>query len=118
MEPSKPIRQEAVEAALASAAARRIISKCIRQPQPIKTPSMDAGTPLASTYRLVKEMVDAGILVIERSAMTPDGKPFDLYRSRIRTARIEIRADHVETTWEANAALEDRIAHLWNQIGR
>lgn len=112
------MRQEAVEAALASSATRRIISKCIRHAQTVKALSREAGIPLASTYRQVNSLVEQGILVVERSAMTPDGKPYDLYRARVRVARIEVRADHVEVSWEANAAIEDRIVHMWGQLGK
>lgn len=113
----QPLRQDAVEAALASTSTRRIISKCIRRPQPVKALSQEADTPLASTYRQVKALVAQGILVVERSAMTEDGKPYDLYRSRIKVARIEVRADHVEIAWEENASIEDRIANLWGKLG-
>ncbi len=102
---------------MASAAARRILSKCIRRAHPVKTLSQEASIPLASAYRQIKALVDDGLLVVERSAMTPDGKPYDLYRSRIKVARIEIRADHVEVAWEVNAAIEDRILHMWGQLG-
>ncbi len=114
---TRPLTQAAVETALSSAAARRIVSICIRKPLAVKEISDSTALPLASAYRQVGKLVEGGVLIVERSAMTRDGKPYDLYRSRIRLGRIEVSADRVDIVWEANAALEDRLMNLWNQLG-
>ncbi len=113
----RPLNDAAVEAALSSASTRRILASCIRKPLAVKEISDATTLPLASAYRQVGKLVESGVLMVERSAMTRDGKPYDLYRSRIRLARIEVGADRVDITWEANAALEDRLINLWNQLG-
>lgn len=105
-----------VEKALTNPGARRILAACIRRPQPVKALSDQAEIPLASAYRQVNALVESGMLIVERSALTRDGKPYDLYRSRIRRGRIEVAPDRVQVTWEANAAVEDRLVHLWGQI--
>ncbi len=114
---TRPLTHAAVESALSSASARRILATCIRQPRAVKDISDSTTLPLASAYRQVGKLVESGVLLVERSAMTPDGKPYDLYRSRIRLGRIEVSAERVDITWEANAALEDRLMNLWNQLG-
>ena len=111
-----PLREEAVADALESAATRRIISLCIDRARPVKEISEIAGLPLASAYRQVKHLQDVGILVVERSALTPDGKPFDLYRSRVRAARIEVGPRTVRVSWEVNESIEDRIASMWGHL--
>lgn len=112
-----PVRQEQVEAALNSEPARRILANCIRKALSVKQLSDATGTPLPSTYRHIKTLVAEGLLLIERSALTPDGKPYDLYRSRLRRARIEITAGHVKVEWDLNELIEDRLHGMWNQIG-
>jgi hypothetical protein len=114
--PMQAIRREAVEAALASAATRGILALCVRQAQSVKSLSAQTGAPLASTYRQVKALLDDGILFVERSALTEDGKMYDLYRSRLRSCRIELRAGQVDVSWEMNAAAEERMLDLWNHL--
>ncbi len=112
-----PVREEALEKALSSPAKSRILAACIRRPRSAKQISDDAEQPLASTYRQIRALVDDGLLVVERSAMTPDGKPYDLYRARVRSAHLRLLPDRVEVTWEPNLAVEDRIANIWRNIG-
>lgn len=102
---------------MSSPAKCRIIAACIRSPLSAKAISDASGQPLASTYRQIRSLVEDGILVVERSAMTPDGKPYDLYRSRVRSARTEIGPDRIRTTWEPNQPIEDRLATMWNRLG-
>ncbi len=113
----RPLRHDAVENALASSATRHIISQCIREARAVRDLSNRTGLPLASAYRHVARLVEDQILVIERSAMTADGKPFDLYRSRIRFARVEVGPEKVQVVWEPNVALEDRLINMWNNFG-
>lgn len=111
------LQEDALQKALSSPAKCLILSACVRHPMSAKVISEATGQPLASTYRQIKALVADHVLIVERSAMTADGKPYDLYRSRIRTARLEVGPDRVRTTWEANHAIEDRIATMWNRLG-
>lgn len=117
MEKRGPIREEAVQQALTSIAGRRILAECIRRALSVRDLSQATGLPLASTYRQVHLLQELGVIVIERSAMTPDGKPYDLYRSRVRTARIEVTPNRVQVTWEPNLPVEDRLVNMWDQLG-
>ena len=111
------LREEYVAHALENAASRRILAQCIDHPRSVRDISEDAGLPLASAYRQVKWLAEHGILIVERSAMTTDGKPYDLYRSRVRAARIEILPGAVTVTWEINHSIEDRLHSMWEMLG-
>lgn len=117
MQQVRPVRTEAVEEALTSAAKRQILAHCIRRPMSTKDLAAKAGLPLPSAYRHVHDLVDLDLLVIERSAMTGGGKPYDLFRARIRSARILLEAESIKVDWSINAALEDRLVHMWKQFG-
>ncbi len=117
MHPSVALTESRVEQALANDADRRILAACIRKPLQAKDISRNLDIPLASTYRRIKALVDSGLLTVERSAMTADGKPYDLYRSRIRSANLQLSAHGIDVSWEANAGFEDRVLSLWNQMG-
>lgn len=111
------IRDDMVHKALLSAPASRILSSCIRKPLSVKAISESTGIPLASAYRQVRALLDDGLLVVERSAMTPDGKTYDLYRSRIRRASLQIEPGGVHIHWEPNADVEDHLVDIWDKLG-
>lgn len=102
-----------VAAALSEDYSRRILSVCIRKPRSAKEVEQETGLPQATVYRYVHQLVEAKLLVIERSAMTPDGKRYDLFRSRLRSARLELDATGVRVIWEPTEGMEERLARVW-----
>lgn len=117
-----PLTAEVVAEALADPYARRVLAACVRQARAVKDIAQSTGLPQATAYRHVGRLQEAGLLVLERSAMTQDGKRYDLYRSRLRVARIEMDASGERVTWEPNEATEERLASMWDslrgQVGR
>lgn len=116
MDALPPLRQEQVLEALASDATRRLLAQCVRRAYAVKDLGEQTGLPLASCYRHVHRLLELQLLVVERSAMTADGKPYDLYRSRVRRARLEVAAGGVQVEWELNAPVEERLMGLWNDL--
>lgn len=110
------MRPENVAEALADSYARRILAVCVRKAKSVKDISHETGLPLPTTYRQVNRLEEAGLLVVERSAMTPDGKRYDLFRSRIRAARIEMDGAGERVSWEPNEAIEERLANIWDSL--
>lgn len=110
------VREEKVVAALNSESARHIMSHCILKARSVKELSDKTGIPLPSAYRHVNGLVEDGLLYIERSAMTPDGKPYDLYRSTLKSCRIEMDATGLRVTWDLNSSLDERLQHMWNSL--
>ncbi|HET6398688.1 MAG TPA: helix-turn-helix domain-containing protein [Candidatus Thermoplasmatota archaeon] len=111
-----PIRAEAVEQAITSAHSRRILSLCVKQPLPVRTLVERSGIAQATLYRQVHTLVESGLLVVERSALTSDGKAYDLYRSRLRSARVGFEADKPEVSWEPNLPVEDRLLRMMGSL--
>lgn len=107
---------EKVAESLADPYARRVLAVCVSQARAVKDIAHETGLALPTTYRHVNRLEEAGLLVVERSAMTPDGKKYDLYRSRVRSARIEMDAAGERVTWEPNEATEERLANMWDSL--
>lgn len=116
-QPPPPLREETVRFALSKEAYRRILTACMEKARSVKDISEDTGLPLASTYRHVHALEDKGLLFVERSAMSPEGTPYDLYRSRITQMVMEVTAAGVVVRWEADEAVEDRLARMWRSMG-
>jgi DNA-binding transcriptional ArsR family regulator len=111
-----PLHEDLVAAALADGYARRVLTACVRKAKAVKDISQETGMPLPTTYRHVHRLMEHGLLVVERSALTPDGKRYELYRSRIRSARIELDAVGERVTWEPNEPVEERLMGLWGSL--
>lgn len=119
---SGPLTPEKVAESLADPYARRVLAVCVKQARAVKDIAQETELALPTAYRHVNRLTEAGLLIVERSAMTPDGKKYDLYRSRVRSARIEMDAAGERVTWEPNQAAEERLANIWDslrgQVGR
>lgn len=111
-----PLDDQAVIEALSDDAVREVVVSCTDTERSVKEISEVTGIPLASTYRYVRNLVDDGILVRSRSAISPDGKRYDLYRSRVRRAVLEVSPDGVNVSWYANEEVEERLARLWDEL--
>lgn len=118
IETAKPgaLRSETIAEALAAPYDRRVLAACVKKAKAVKEISQETGLPLPSTYRHVNRLVEMGVLVIERSALTPDGKRYELYRARIRAARIEMDGNGERVSWEPNEAIEERLASVWDSL--
>lgn len=112
----RALTPEVVAEALADPYARRVLVVCVRKARAVKDVSHETGLPLPTTYRQVNKLMEMGLMVVERSALTPDGKKYDLYRSRVRTARIEMDGAGERVSWEPNEAVEERLAGLWDTL--
>lgn len=116
MRHARRLQDADVEQALATPAHRALLAACIRGPRSARELQSDTGLAQATLYRNLKALVDRGVLVVERSAMTADGKPYDLFRSRLRAARLVVDADGTRVEWEANAPVEERLLSLWDAL--
>ena len=74
------------------------------------------GLPLATAYRQVHRLMDLGVLIVERSAMTPEGKKYDLFRSRIAEAHLNLTHVGEEIRWIENGATEGRLSGMWDAV--
>lgn len=111
-----PLTDDVVVAALSDDYSRRVLAACVRLSKPVKDISAETRLPLPTAYRHVNDLVEKGLLVVERSAMTEDGKRYELYRSRIRSARLEFDASGSRVVWEPNGPVEERLARMWASL--
>lgn len=107
-----PLQEEAVAEALSDPSARLVLAACVTEPRSVKDISEASGIPLASAYRHVRGLVEGGLLVRARSAISPDGKRYDLYRSRLRSGTLTVTDEGVDVDWAVNGEVEERLERL------
>jgi predicted ArsR family transcriptional regulator len=85
--------------AVVEGTAGRVLSVCIRAPQPVRAIARAAGLSLASAYRQVGRLQAAGLVVVDRSALTPQGKRYELYRATVRSWSVSVTDAGVHVAW-------------------
>lgn len=91
----------------------RILVAAISRAKTAQEISIEQALPLSSCYRRIRELVDNGLLVVERIIINGDGKRYMLYRSSFRT--VEMVADFGETSVsvELNADVAEKFRRKW-----
>lgn len=103
-----PLNPAEVVRALDGEGSRRVLIVCVAFARSAHDVSVATAIPLTTVYRLIHRLEQLRVLVVERSAMTPEGRKYDLYRSRVRGVHLHIdeAGDHV--SWEPNIMIEAR----------
>lgn len=105
-----PLTQGEVLLALDGEATRRVLAACVASSRSAHELSVATGIPLTTVYRLIHRLEQLHVLVVERSAMTPEGRKYDLYRSRVRGMHLTVDEEGDHVSWEPNGAIEGRAA--------
>lgn len=113
-----PLDEETILSAFSDPTARKILTTCVREPLSVKEISGATGIPLGSAYRHVNSLVESGLLLRARSAISEEGKRYELYRSRIRQVTVQVTEDGVEVSWEVDEEVEERIERMWKELRR
>lgn len=116
MDTRLPLNPHDVALALGEEASRRVIAECVGQARSAKEICRRTRVPLTTVYRLLHRLERLHVLVVERSALTQDGRKYDLYRSRVRSAHIDVDERGDRVTWEPNEAIEERLVRPAEQF--
>jgi hypothetical protein len=104
---------ECVVAALSDEFSRRIVSSTVDAGKTVQEMSTERAVPLSTCYRRVRELVDQGLLVIERIVVTGDGKRYAVYRSSFRTIKISSDLELLSATAELNPEVAEKFSRKW-----
>lgn len=110
------MEEETLRSALQDGTSAAILQACMGKAQGAKAVAETLGIPPVTVYRHVRNLVESGLLEVERSAVTASGKPFDLYRATIESASLSISAQGLEVTWQKRIRASDRLHGLWKQM--
>ena len=105
--------QDALISALADEYARRIILKTINRAYSVEDLSRDENVPISTAYRRVNELKEVGLLTIEKTILTDEGKKFELYRSAFRSVHIDLNQGEIVIDADLNEDVGTRLSRLW-----
>jgi hypothetical protein len=102
--------------ALADDYARRILLATVPQAKSALDLSREHNIPISSVYRRIHDLVDTGLVAIERSVITEDGKRFELYRSTVKAIHIRFEAGVVSVDLAPSEDMVSKFYRMWNTL--
>lgn len=125
MEPSESIeggappprtRQERIIDALGDPVNRRLLGFLDEAPHSVQEILSDVGVPKSTVYSRLHDLRELGLVAVQRTVITPEGKRTDLFRSLVEEARIDIRGRTVTLTMRSRNLATERLKTLWKDL--
>ncbi len=92
---------------------RRIIDLTVNKPLSASDIAEGCNLPPSSAYRRISTLTDAGLLGVERSVITEDGKKYDLFRSTIKGVEINYRPSDIMVRLIPNEDMISKFIRIW-----
>lgn len=99
--------------AISDELSRRILVATVSEGKTAQEVSIEQALPLSSCYRRIRELVDQGLLVVERIVVNAEGKRYALYRSSFKTVGVFADFGEVSVSAELNADMGGKFRQKW-----
>lgn len=109
-------RKAQVLQALADDYSRKILASTIVVAKSVIDISREHNIPISTAYRRVHELLESGLLTIQRIIITDDGKKYEIYRSMVRNVTIQFERGAVQVFIEPNEDVVDKFTRLWGYV--
>ncbi len=108
--------KRALLSAIADEYSSKILSSTAWKSLSVMDMVRDEGIPSTSAYRRVKELKDQGLLAVDRTIVTKDGKKYDLYKSTFREVNINFRRGSLEVKAVPNRDIFEKTLLLFKSL--
>jgi hypothetical protein len=105
--------RDALIRALADEYSRKIILGTIDRARSVEELSGTEKIPISTAYRRVNEMSEVGLLAVEKTIITDEGKKFELYRSSFKSVKLQLTQGEIMVDAELNEDVATRLSRLW-----
>ena len=92
---------------------RRIIDLTVNKPLSASDIAEGSNLPPSSAYRRISMLTDAGLLGVERSVITEEGKKYDLFRSTIKGVEINYQPSDLIVRLIPNEDMISKFIRIW-----
>jgi DNA-binding transcriptional ArsR family regulator len=72
--------------------------------------------PIATSYRRINELTDAGLLELEDSILTEERKRTDVYRRQVDEVNIVFEEGTVSVTTERRPEIKNKLDNAWRTL--
>jgi len=105
--------RDALIRALADEYSRKILLGTISRARSVEELSQSENIPISTAYRRVSEMREVGLLTVEKTILTPEGKKFEMFRSSFKGIHIDLNQGEIAIDMELNEDVAMRLSRLW-----
>lgn len=106
----------AVVQAMSDGFSRKIIASTIAEGKTIEAVSAENDIPVSTAYRRVHQLVDQGIIMVERIVLTPAGKRHSIYRSAFSEVRVELASEDICVKVAPNEDVAEKLYQFWQSM--
>jgi DNA-binding Lrp family transcriptional regulator len=108
--------RDALIRALADEYSRKILLGTISRATSVEELSQAQGIPISTAYRRVGEMREIGLLTVEKTIITQEGKKFETFRSAFRAIHVDLNQGEIVIDAELNEDVATRLSRLWSSM--
>ncbi len=113
---SSPNVRDALLSSLADEYSRKILLTTLYEAKSVEDLSRAQNIPISTCYRRVNEMKELGLLIVEKTVLTEDGKKFELYRSAFRSIKMDFENGELVIDAVLNEDIATRMGRLWASL--
>jgi len=109
-------RKERILDALGDSASRGILLMISDAPRSAQDLLSANRIPQSTLYRKLHELQDLGLIGVQRTAITPEGKRVDLYRSLLEELRVEMLGRELRIQARFRDLSAERLKEMWRDV--
>jgi hypothetical protein len=103
----------AILCALGDESSRRILTSAIARGKTVEEISAEQNLPLSTCYRRTRVLLAEGLMILERSVVTPAGKRYAVYRTSFSEATISFNNGEIAVEVTPNLDILDKLRRRW-----
>lgn len=116
MEITDPARIHALLQVLSDEYARKILESTVEESKSVEELSRINEIPLSTCYRRVHELLDSGVLIMDRIVVTTDGKRYEMLRSAYKGFSVEFHDGGLRADVIVNEDIADKLHTIWLSV--
>ena len=109
-------RQERIINALGDPVNRHLLGFLDNAPHSVQEILTELAVPKSTVYSRLHDLRELGLVAVQRTVITPEGKRTDLFRSLMEEARVDIRGRLVTLTMKSRDLATERLKTLWSDL--
>jgi DNA-binding IclR family transcriptional regulator len=102
--------------ALGDPAARGILLMLSEGPRSAQELLTANHIPQSTLYRKIHDLEQLGLIGIQRTAITPEGKRVDLYRSLLEELRVDLQGAQLRIQVRFRDLAAERLKEMWHGV--
>jgi DNA-binding HxlR family transcriptional regulator len=111
-----PERKERILEALGDRWSREILLMLNESPRSAQEIQSTNRIPQSTLYRKLHELGEIGLVGVQRSVISPDGKRVELYRSLLDELKVEMRGARLRIDVRFRDLASERLKEMWRDV--